>query len=137
MASTEAPRRGEVWLVSLGAAHRREPGKNRPAVVISVDELFSGGEHELIVVVPISSSRPASKLRPTVSPAEGVEEESAATQARAGQCWAESPGTAGRTASAKSTGSARRWSPADDRSYTSLPWERRSARFCRSVSASH
>lgn len=77
MPSTEAPRRGEVWLVSLGAARRGEPGKNRPAVVISVDELFSGGEHELIVVVPISSSRPVSKLRPTVSPAEGVEEESA------------------------------------------------------------
>ncbi len=77
MASTEVPRRGEVWLVSLGAARRGEPGKNRPAVVISVDELFSGGEHELIVVVPISSSRPVSKLRPTVSPAEGVEEESA------------------------------------------------------------
>lgn len=78
MGSTETPRRGEIWLVSLGAARRGEPGKNRPAVVISVDELFSGGEHELIVVVPISSSRPASKLRPTVSLAEGVEEESAA-----------------------------------------------------------
>ncbi len=78
MASTEAPRRGEVWLVSLGAAHRGEPGKNRPAVVVSVDELFSGGEHELIVVVPIPSSRPASRLRPMVSAAEGVEEESAA-----------------------------------------------------------
>jgi mRNA interferase MazF len=65
MASNEAPRRGE-------------PGKNRPAVVISVDELFSGGEQELIVVVPISSSRPTSKLRPSVSPAEGVDEESAA-----------------------------------------------------------
>jgi mRNA interferase MazF len=78
MASTEAPRRGDVWLVSLGAARRGEPGKNRPAVVVSVDELFSGGEHELIVVVPISSSRPASRLRPMVSPKEGVEGESAA-----------------------------------------------------------
>lgn len=78
MASTEGPRRGEVWLVSLGAARRGEPGKNRPAVVVSVNELFSGGEHELIVVVPISASRPASKLRPAVSPAEGVEDESAA-----------------------------------------------------------
>jgi mRNA interferase MazF len=78
MASTEAPRRGEVWLVALGSARRGEPGKNRPAAVVSVDELFSGGEHELIVVVPISASRAASKLRPAVSPAEGVEEESAA-----------------------------------------------------------
>ena len=78
MASTETPRRGEVWLVSLGAARGGEPGKNRPAVVVSVDELFSGGEHELIVVVPISSSRRASRLRPTVSPAEGVDDRSAA-----------------------------------------------------------
>ena len=78
MGSTEAPRRGEIWLVSLGAARRGEPGKNRPVVVISVDELFAGGEHELIVVVPISSSRHASKLRPSVSPREGVDAESAA-----------------------------------------------------------
>jgi mRNA interferase MazF len=81
MASTEAPRRGEVWLVSLGAARRGEPGKNRPAVVVSVDELYSGGEHELIVVVPISSSRSASKLRPPVSPAEGEGESAAIPRA--------------------------------------------------------
>lgn len=78
MASTEAPRRGEVWLVSLGAARRGEPGRNRPAVVVSVDGILSGGEHELIVVVPISASRPASTLRPTVSPGEGAEKPSAA-----------------------------------------------------------
>lgn len=28
------PDRGEIWLVSLGAARKREPGKNRPAIVI-------------------------------------------------------------------------------------------------------
>jgi mRNA interferase MazF len=78
MASVEAPRRGEVWLVSLGAVRRGEPGKNRPAAVVSVDEILSGGEHELIVVVPISSSRPASELRPAVSTSEGVERGSAA-----------------------------------------------------------
>jgi mRNA interferase MazF len=78
MASVETPRRGEVWLVSLGAARRGEPGKNRPAVVVSADELFSGEEHELIVVVPISASRPTSKLRPAVSECGGVEGESAA-----------------------------------------------------------
>jgi mRNA interferase MazF len=78
MASTEEPRRGEVWLVSLGAARRGEPGKNRPAAVISVDGLLSGVDHELLVVVPISSSRSPSALRPRVSPAEGVESESVA-----------------------------------------------------------
>jgi mRNA interferase MazF len=77
-ASTEAPRRGEVWLVSLGAARPGEPGKNRPAVVISADELVTGVEDELIVVVPLSSSRAPSRLRPPVSPATGIDEESAA-----------------------------------------------------------
>jgi mRNA interferase MazF len=77
MASTE-PRRGEIWLVSLGAARSGEPGKNRPAIVISVDDIVAGVEDELIVVVPVSSSRAPSLLRPRVSPDEGIDGESAA-----------------------------------------------------------
>jgi mRNA interferase MazF len=77
MAPTE-PRRGEIWLASLGAARKGEPGKNRPAIVISVDEISTGLEDELIVVVPLSSSRVASPLRPEISPGEGVERLSAA-----------------------------------------------------------
>lgn len=78
MASAEAPSRGEIWLVSPGAARKGEPGKNRPAVIISADELLGGGEDELVVVVPLSSSRAPSKLRPHVSPTAGIEAESAA-----------------------------------------------------------
>jgi mRNA interferase MazF len=77
MASSE-PRRGEIWLVSLGAARRGEPGKNRPAIVMSVDELVAGIEHELFVVVPVSSSRAPSLLRPKISLGEGIDSESAA-----------------------------------------------------------
>jgi mRNA interferase MazF len=77
MASTE-PRRGEIWLVSLGAVRKGEPGKNRPAIVISVDEIATGLEDELIVVVPLSSSRAASPLRPKVSSKEGIERASVA-----------------------------------------------------------
>jgi len=77
MASAE-PRRGEIWLVSLGAARKGEPGKNRPAIVVSVDEIATGMEHELFVVVPVSSSRAPSLLRPKVSPEEGIDEDSAA-----------------------------------------------------------
>lgn len=77
MESTE-PRRGEIWLVSLGAARTGEPGKNRPAIVVSVDDLITGIEDELIVVVPLSSSRQPSDLRPRVSPEEGIDSESAA-----------------------------------------------------------
>jgi mRNA interferase MazF len=76
MASTE-PRRGEVWLVSLGAARAGEPGKNRPSIVVSADELATGSPSELLVVVPLSSSVPASALRPEVL-AEGVERPSRA-----------------------------------------------------------
>jgi mRNA interferase MazF len=77
MASTE-PRRGEVWLVAFGAARDGEPGKNRPAVVVSVDELSTGDASELIVVVPLSSSRAPSALRPEVSPVEGLDRPSRA-----------------------------------------------------------
>jgi mRNA interferase MazF len=77
MASTE-PRRGEVWLVAFSAARPGEPGKNRPAVVISADELNTGELSELIVVVPLSSSRAASALRPDVSPGEGIDRPSRA-----------------------------------------------------------
>ncbi|MGF2943794.1 type II toxin-antitoxin system PemK/MazF family toxin, partial [Mycobacterium sp. Lab-001] len=36
------PRRGDVWLVALGAARAGEPGKHRPAVIVSVDEILAG-----------------------------------------------------------------------------------------------
>lgn len=77
MESTE-PGRGQIWLVALGAARRGEPGKSRPAVVVSVDGLLSGLEDELLVVVPLSSSRVKSALRPEVSPGEGIDRASVA-----------------------------------------------------------
>jgi mRNA interferase MazF len=77
MASVE-PRRGEVWLVAMEAARSGEPGKNRPAIVVSVDEIDTGAEDELLVVVPLSASRAPSQLRPRVSPEEGIDKDSAA-----------------------------------------------------------
>lgn len=73
-----SPRRGDIWLVSFGAARKDEPGKNRPAIVISASELVAGVEDELIVVVPLSSSLAPSRLRPEVSPDEGIDSTSAA-----------------------------------------------------------
>jgi mRNA interferase MazF len=77
MASID-PSRGDIWLVSLGAARRGEPGKNRPAVVLSVAELLTGDDDDLIVVVPLSRSRSPSMLRPTVPSTAGIDTESAA-----------------------------------------------------------
>ena len=77
MASTEV-RRGEIWLVSLGAGRRGEPGKTRPALVVSADEISAGVEDELIVVIPLSSSRADSPLRPVVSAETGIDRRSVA-----------------------------------------------------------
>ena len=78
MASVE-PRRGEVWLVSLGAGRDGELAKNRPAVVVSVDQQNTGASAaDLIVVVPLSSSRAASPLRPEVPASAGLDQSSRA-----------------------------------------------------------
>jgi mRNA interferase MazF len=77
MASAE-PRRGEVWLVSFGAARAGEPGKNRPAIVVSVDRLNTGAADELVIVVPLSSSRSPSALRPEVAGVAGIDRPSRA-----------------------------------------------------------
>lgn len=78
MAWTDAPGRGEVWLVVLGAARAGEPGKTRPAVVVSVGELSTGGATDLIVVVPLSSSQAPSALRVEVGVQAGVDRPSRA-----------------------------------------------------------
>lgn len=78
MTASPEPRRGELWLVALGAVRTGEPGKHRPAVIISVDELLAGVDDELVVVIPVSSSVTAGALRPRISPAEGVDGDSVA-----------------------------------------------------------
>ncbi|MGI8529895.1 MAG: type II toxin-antitoxin system PemK/MazF family toxin [Geodermatophilaceae bacterium] len=78
MASTDAPRRREVWLVALGAGRHGEPGKTRPAVVVSADELSTGAPGELIVLVPLSSSLAPSGLRVEMAPIAGIDRPSRA-----------------------------------------------------------
>lgn len=77
MASTE-PGRGEVWLVSFGAARPGEPGKIRPAVIVSSDSLNTGTAADLVVVVPLSSSSAHSVLRPEVQDIDGIDRPSRA-----------------------------------------------------------
>jgi mRNA interferase MazF len=67
-----------MWLVALGAARTGEPGKHRPAVIISVNDILTGIDDELIVVVPVSSSLTYNPLRPHISPVEGADTESVA-----------------------------------------------------------
>jgi mRNA interferase MazF len=76
--STSELSRGEVWLTSFGAARRGELGKNRPAVVVSADFIRVGTVADLIVVVPLSTSRAPSVLRPELAGAEGLDRPSRA-----------------------------------------------------------
>ena len=72
------PRRGEVWLVALGAARKGEIGKTRPALVISVDGLQANTPYDRITVVPFTTNarqRP-NRIQPRVPAGQGLERES-------------------------------------------------------------
>lgn len=64
--------------MALGAGRAEEPARLRPAAVVSVDDILSGVESELVVVVPVSRSRTPSPLRPRVTATEGVDVDSVA-----------------------------------------------------------
>lgn len=64
--------------MSFGAAKAGEPGKNRPAVVVSSDGLSTGTATDLVVVVPLSSSSAASALRPEIHDIDGIDRPSRA-----------------------------------------------------------
>ena len=72
------PRRGEIWLVALGAARKGEIGKTRPALVISVDGLLTGSPYDLITIVPLttSSRQKLGFLLPSVQAGNGLQYDS-------------------------------------------------------------
>lgn len=78
MVLADAPHRGEIWLVALGAGRSGEPAKTRPAVVVSADALNTGGSAERIVVVPLTSSLAPSALRIEIEPSAGLDRPSRA-----------------------------------------------------------
>jgi mRNA interferase MazF len=47
-------------------------------VVISSDSVLRGESHELVVIVPLSKSRPPSEVRPHLGPETGIDHSSAA-----------------------------------------------------------
>lgn len=78
MKSTEGPARGEIWLAALGAARPGEPGKTRPVLVLTPEQLLIGAQTELVSVVPLSSSAPETILNPQIERASGIESPSVA-----------------------------------------------------------
>ena len=64
--NTPRPRQGEIWLTAFGAAKVGEPGKTRPAIVLTGSDQMTGSAYDLVVMVPISSTLPTSPVRPLV-----------------------------------------------------------------------
>jgi mRNA interferase MazF len=104
------PLRGDIWLASLGAGRRGEPGKNRPAVVISADWIFSVENDELLVIVPLSRSRSLSAVRPHLGPETGIDHPSVAVcPATRGVAHARLLRRLGEVEPKKMAGNRRRW----------------------------
>ncbi|MDR1238268.1 MAG: type II toxin-antitoxin system PemK/MazF family toxin [Propionibacteriaceae bacterium] len=76
--SDDLARRGEVWLAGLGAAKSGELGKNRPVLVLSVDWVSTDAPDEPVIVVPYTSARAVSPLRPKAPVGIGMELDSVA-----------------------------------------------------------
>ncbi|MCL2803934.1 MAG: type II toxin-antitoxin system PemK/MazF family toxin [Micrococcales bacterium] len=72
------PRHGEIWLAALGAAKKGEVGKTRPVIVVTLDEMRAGTPFDLIGVVPLSTSRTPTTLRPLVKAIDHLEQDSVA-----------------------------------------------------------
>jgi mRNA interferase MazF len=64
------PSRGEVWFVDLNPVRGREQAGHRPALVVSVDP-FNEGPADLVVVLPITSTRRGIPFHVEFRPPEG------------------------------------------------------------------
>jgi mRNA interferase MazF len=66
------PERGEIWLIDLSEPPRgrEEGGKNRPALILSVDR-FNQGPADLVIVVPTSARDKGIRSHIAFDPPEG------------------------------------------------------------------
>ena len=69
-ASTERPRRGEVWWVDFSPSIGNEVREEHPALVISTDYL-NESSFGVLIVIPISSSSPPLRIHVDVAAGEG------------------------------------------------------------------
>ena len=70
--TSHAAARGEVWLIDLTEPPRgrEEGGKNRPALILSVDQ-FNQGPAELVIVIPLSAKDKGIRSHVRIDPPEG------------------------------------------------------------------
>jgi mRNA interferase MazF len=67
---SQAPRRGEVWLLDFDPTKGHEQAGKRPALVLSVD-LFNSGPAGLVIVCPITSRNRHIRSHVEIAPPEG------------------------------------------------------------------
>ena len=77
MADGQLAHQGDIWLVQLGAGRKGEPGKNRPCVIITADDVRAGTPFDLVLVAPITTARAATPLRPAITAGNGLDADSA------------------------------------------------------------
>lgn len=65
-----AAAQGDVWFVQLDPTLGHEQGGNRPALIVSVDQLGTGPS-ELAIVVPITKTDRPNPLHVEIEPPEG------------------------------------------------------------------
>jgi len=64
------PQKGEVWFVQLDPTVEREQAKKRPCLVISANP-FNNSKAELVIVIPITSTRRGLSTHVQINPPEG------------------------------------------------------------------
>ncbi len=64
------PSRGEIWLVDLDPTRGHEQAGTRPGLIVSTD-YFNFGPSELVVLVPLTTTRTEIPLHVEVHPPEG------------------------------------------------------------------
>jgi mRNA interferase MazF len=64
------PRRGEVWLADLRPTRGREQSGRRPVLVLSADP-FNAGPADLVVILPVTSTRRDIPLHVNVEKGDG------------------------------------------------------------------
>ena len=70
MSLGQSPRQGEVWLADLDPVAGHEQAGRRPVLIVSVDT-FSAAAHELVIVVPITTTDRGLMLDVRIEPPEG------------------------------------------------------------------
>lgn len=77
--------RGEIWVVNLNPTKGREQQGIRPALVVSADG-FNHGRAELVIVVPLTTTKRGIPLHVQIDPPDGEVRETSFAMCEAVRC---------------------------------------------------